>query len=78
MGKAQRRHDRDRVVKNRIKFVLNNWSVYQPGINYGDIKWGEGTWRWFTPGRFDKIHPARVCSCSFCRGERDHHKKERK
>lgn len=79
MSLARRRHDRERVAAKRMKFVLNVWSVYQPGVKYGDIVNGhvQENARWFTPGRFAKIHPARVCSCEWCRGERDWAKKER-
>lgn len=63
-----------------MRFVLNVWHVYQPGVKYGDIKDGQrqANARWFVPGRFAKIHPARVCSCEMCKGDRSQRRRDRR
>lgn len=53
-SRALRLHHRERVIASRMRFLRENWHV--------DTE----RWPWFTPGRFAKIHPGRVCSCDWC------------
>lgn len=78
--KSRRRHDREMKIRKRMKFLLNNWHVYQPGVNTGDLKQGysDSFTSWFQRGRFAKIHPARACSCVWCQGPEDWAKRERR
>jgi len=55
-SEAERRHHRQRVIRNRLKAVLNTWHDYRDGPYTRH------------PGLLDKDHLAN-CSCIVCGGE---------
>lgn len=83
--KSRRRHDREMKIRSRMRFAYECMWIFQPGVKYGVYSLADANEpmkqqypRWFVPGRFAKIHPARVCSCEMCKGPRDWSKRERR